>query len=144
MLTDRQIAALGGALVFAVGIQMLPYWLGQGHHPAGGAALKGDPSCNYRGAPAIPKETLEEAGGGTVEGGRILHQIISRAERFLFDDFRATGQRLTWNALRRIETDAMVAAGFDYATARATVNAAIADAIKAGMLESNLRIPGGP
>jgi RHS repeat-associated protein len=138
----QQAVAVGGALaVAAAAIGMLPYSDGLGHHVPAKSAFKDDPNYDPNKAPAIPKEVLEQMGGGGAKAGAEVHAIISRAQQFLYRDFAATGQQLTWAAVRKIETDALVAAGVDFATARATVNAAIAELQAMGVSEGSMLIP---
>ena len=117
----------------AVAIGMLPFREGGGHHIPAQSAFRGDPKYNPKDAPSIPNEVLEEMGGGGARSGAQVHANITRAQQFLYRDFAQTGQKLTWDAMRKIETDALIANGVPFATARATVDAAIAELQAAGV-----------
>jgi hypothetical protein len=69
-------------------------------------------------APAIANEIMEKY--------HLVHTNISRAQNFLYRAFAKTGKPVTWEVMRRIETDALVAQGLPRAVARATVDKAIA------------------
>lgn len=133
----QQAVATGGALAMAVAtIDMIPYGQGGGHHIPAKSLFQNDPNYDPSKAPAIPKEVLKQMGGQTGN----VHTNISRAQGFLYRDYLATGQPLTWAAVRKIETNALVAAGIDFGTARATVNAAITELQAMGVSEGGMVI----
>jgi RHS repeat-associated protein len=139
-----QAVAVCGVVAMAVAaIDMLPYGQGGGHHVPAKSLFKKDLKYDPNKAPAIPKEVLEKM-TPNAEPGTDVHTTISRAQGYLYRDFLATGQQLTWVAVRKIETDAMVAAGLDFATARATVNAGIAELQAMGVSEGSMVIPWAP
>jgi hypothetical protein len=137
----KAAAAAAGTLVLRAAIELLPYGKGGGHHPVMQSLSKNDPK-NYkpRKALAIPKKILEKMGGGK-EGGRLLHEVISKAQRFLYGDFAKTGLPLTEKAVEDTETTALEQAGVDRATARATVRQAIAQLKDMGVSLKNMAIP---
>jgi hypothetical protein len=143
-----QALVVTGVIVLAVamagaGISLLPYSRGGGHHVPAKKVFENDPNYNPGKAPALPKEALKQMGGGGPKAGGQVHTVISRAQRFLYQDFLSTGQPLTWQAVAKIETQALVECGVDSATARATVNAAIAELQAMGVAENSMLIPWG-
>jgi hypothetical protein len=136
----KAVAAAAGTLVLMAAIELLPWGKGGGHHPPMQSLSKKDPNYNPRKAPAIPKKTLEKMGGGK-EGGKLLHEVISKAQRFLYGDFKETGLPLTEKAVEDIETTALEQAGIDRATARATVREAIALLKDMGVTLKNMVMP---
>jgi hypothetical protein len=60
----------------------------------------------------------------------------------MYREFAKTGQKLTWEAVERIETDALVRSGLERGVARATVKKAIG-ALQRGGVAGPTRIPWG-
>lgn len=70
------------------------------------------------------------------------HRVISATQQRLYRAFAKTGQKLTWDAIEKIETDALVSGGFKPATAEATVKRAIS-ALKDRGVTGPTRTPWG-
>jgi RHS repeat-associated protein len=128
------IAAGGVVAMAAKAIELAPYGGpegGGGHHIPAKAAFREDPNYDPDEALAISSEMLEKL--------HLHHPNITRAQQFLYGDFAKTGQKMGWDVLRRIETDALVAQGVSRAVARGTVDKMIAHLRARGV--TNLRTP---
>ena len=111
-----------------------PYEVGQGHHIPAKEAFKGDPAYNPDAAPAIPKSELKLQG--------IEHTKVTGVQQKLYRAYAKTGQPLTWDAMRSIETQALVRAGMNPGAAQAAVAGAI-NALKAAGVKGPTKIPWG-
>ncbi len=109
-----------------------PYNLGGGHHIPARKAFEGAVGYDAKTALAIPKDELAALG--------VQHSKITGAQRALYGQFARTGAPLTWEAMEKIETEALVRAGVDSAVAGATVKRAIEVLQRAGM-SGPTRIP---
>jgi len=67
---------------------------------------------------------------------------VTGAQKSLYQAYAKTGQPLTWDATKSIETQALVRAGMNPGAAQATVARAI-DALKAAGVSGPTKIPWG-
>jgi hypothetical protein len=73
---------------------------------------------NENTALAIPNEEMVRLGVQHVE-------LVTPAQRALYTAFEKTGEKLTWEAMETIETQALITGGMQPGMARATVQKAI-------------------
>ena len=116
-------------------VELRPYGgPGGGHHVPAKSAFRGAPGYDVNKALAVPNEVLTKL--------KINHDVLSGAQQTLYRDFAASGASLTWDAAQQIESQALIQAGMDAATARATVQRAI-QALKDAGVSGPTRIPWG-
>jgi hypothetical protein len=108
--------------------------VGGGHHVVAKSALKGAPGYDANAALAIPREELARL--------EVWHNAVTGAQQTLYREFAKAGERLTWDAVERIETEALVRGGLNADVARATVRQAI-EALKKAGISGPTRIPWG-
>lgn len=118
----------------AVSAELKPYNRGGGHHTPAKRAFEGAPNYNPKKALAIPNAELDRLG--------VDHVHITQAQRKAYIDLSNTGAPLTWEAVAKIEIDALVKAKMKLETARATVAKAI-QALKESGVVAPMRIPWG-
>jgi len=116
------------------GAALGPYGKGRGHHIPAKRAFTGDPNYDINAALAIPKLELRAQG--------IFHPQITGAQQSLYREFARTGQPLTWDVVRSIETQALTRAGMSPESASITVNKAIS-ALQASGVSGPVSIPWG-
>ena len=114
--------------------KLQPYSEGIGHHVPAKSAFTGDPAYDLDTALAIPNSYLLSQ--------NISHSTITGAQQSLYRTYARSGQPLTWDAVRSIETEALVKGGMKLPKAAATVGKAI-DALKASGVSKPTRIPWG-
>ena len=108
---------------------------GGGHHVPAKKAFEGAPGYDSKAALAIPNAEMTRLG--------VQHlKLVTPAQQRLYSLFAKTGNKLTWNAMQSIETEALVAGGMEAGMARATVQKAIQALKDAGVSEPT-RIPWG-
>lgn len=112
--------------------RMAPYRSNGGHHPATGAAFRGDADYKYRGALTISDAELARFG--------VRHRDITSAQQTRYARFRRSGGTLTWESLREIEIGSMVDAGMGRRSATRAVDAAIRQLQESGV-QGPTRIP---
>jgi hypothetical protein len=83
---------------------------------------------------AIPNAELAQLG--------VRHGLVTGAQSSLYSAFAKTGEKLTWDAIAKIETQALVKGGMQESMAQNTVAIAIKALQKAGVKEPT-RIPWG-
>jgi hypothetical protein len=96
--------------------------------------MEGAPNYDAKKALAVPKAELERLG--------VNHAKITQAQRKAYIDLSNTGAPLTWEAVAKIEIDALVKAEMKLETARVTVAKAI-QALKESGVVAPMRIPWG-
>ena len=103
-----------------------------GHHPMAKSAFKGISEYDYKQALTISQAKLDKFG--------VDHATITGQQKTLYAAFAKSGDKLTLNAMRQIEIEALTNAGvpLDYATH--AVDKAIDALIKAGVTNPS-RIP---
>jgi predicted phage-related endonuclease len=97
-------------------------------------AFEGAPGYDPKKALAIPNAELDKLG--------VRHANVTGAQKKLYQAFAETGQPLTWEAIAKIETEALVDAKMNLDIAKATVAKAI-KALKDAGVAAPLRIPWG-
>jgi RHS repeat-associated protein len=108
---------------------------GGGHHVPAKSAFTGAPSYDANKALAIPNAELQRLG--------VQHfELVTPAQRALYTAFAKTGQKLTWDAVQKIETQALVRGGMNPNMAQQTVQKAIQGLKDAGVAGPT-RIPWG-
>jgi hypothetical protein len=116
-----------------------PYKEGRGHHVPAKKAFEG--KSGY--APGYdPKKALAIPDADLTKWGVRSHAEVTGAQLTRYTDFAKTGQPLTWEAIAKIETDALVAAGMKLDIAKATVAKAI-QALKDAGVAGPIRTPWG-
>jgi hypothetical protein len=126
--------ATGGAAESEPGAALSPFSVGGGHHVPAKRAFTGDPNYDINAALAIPNSELDAQG--------IYHPAVTGARRRLYSEFAKTGQPVTWDVVRSIETQALIRAGMSSESASVTVNKAIS-ALRASGVSGPVRIPWG-
>jgi hypothetical protein len=126
--------ATGNAAESEPGAALGPYREGRGHHVPAKRAFTGDPNYDIDAALAIPNSELAAQG--------IFHPQITGAQQSLYREFAKTGQPVTWDIVRSIETQALTRAGMSSESASVTVNKAIS-ALQASGVSGPIRIPWG-
>jgi hypothetical protein len=116
------------------GAALRPYGEGGGHHVPAKRAFTEDPNYDIDEVIATPNSELDAQG--------IYHPQITGAQKSLYREFAKTGQPLTWDVVRSIETQALTRAGMSSGSASVTVNKAIS-ALQARGVGSPVRIPWG-
>ncbi len=118
--------------------KLQPYKAGGGHHVPAKKAFEGPAgyTAGYdpQKALAIPKAELEKLG--------VDHRLVTGSQRTGYIDFAKTGQPLTWEAIAKIEVDALVKGKMKLDMAESTVAKAI-EALKASGVSAPVRIPWG-
>jgi RHS repeat-associated protein len=125
------IADEAGAVRFAKPsqVELTPYNVGGGHHIPAKNSLVGAPGYEGGTALAISKGELATYG--------LYHPSITGAQRALYTEFGATNKVLTWDEVRRIETQALLrAAGAN--TANASSAAKLTPELAADVVERAL------
>jgi DNA-directed RNA polymerase subunit F len=107
---------------------------GGGHHIPAKSAFESAAGYNAKAALAIPRGELSRLG--------VVHSTVTGAQQTLYREFAKTGKQLTWDAVERIETEALVRGGLNSDVARATVKQAV-DALKKAGISGPTRIPWG-
>jgi hypothetical protein len=97
-------------------------------------AFEGAPNYDPKKALAIPNEEMKRLG--------VDHDTVTGAQLSKYSEFAKTGQPLTWEAVTKIETEALIKGGMDPAVARATVAKGI-QALKDAGVAGPVRIPWG-
>ena len=105
---------------------------GGGHHPVAKRAMEGAPNYDANKALAIPNAELDKLG--------VRHHLITPAQQKKYIEFGKTGKPLTWEAMTKIETDALIAANMKPEQAHATVIKAV-QALKESGVPGPVRIP---
>jgi hypothetical protein len=119
----------------AVSAELKPYNQGGGHHVPSKRAFEGAPNYDAKKALAIPNAELKRL--------KIDHFTdITPEQMKLYKAFAATGKPLTWEAIAKLETEALVKAKMEPTMARATVDKAI-QALKESGVPGPVRIPWG-
>lgn len=114
---------------------LLPYGgPGGGHHLPAKSMFEGAAGYNLNQALAIPNAELARLG--------INHGLVSGAQQTLYRAFAKTGKTLTWEAVTKIEMQALVRGGMASGMAQATVQKAI-QALKVAGVSGPTRIPWG-
>jgi hypothetical protein len=115
--------------------ELKPYNQGQGHHVPSKRAMEGAPNYDAKKALAIPNAEMKRLG--------IEHiRDITPAQRQGYIDFAASGKKLTWEAVAKIETEALIKARMSPEMAKATVDKAI-QALKDSGVTGPVKIPWG-
>lgn len=109
-----------------------PHKEGGGHHTPAKRAFEGAPNYNEKKALAIPNAELKRL--------NVEHPRITGIQRTKYLDFAKTNKVLTWDAIAKLETEVLVKAGMNPATAKATVDKAI-QALKEAGVAAPVRIP---
>ncbi|MBK9263246.1 MAG: hypothetical protein IPM54_26020 [Polyangiaceae bacterium] len=107
---------------------------GGGHHVPAKRAFEGAPGYDLKKALAIPNAELDKLG--------VKHAIVTGAQRKRYKAFAETGQPLTWEAIAKIETEALVDAKMNLDMAQATVAKAI-KALRDAGISAPVSIPWG-
>jgi hypothetical protein len=126
--------AAGKAAEDAPGAVLAPYREGKGHHVPAKRAFTGDPDYDIKGSLTIPNSELDAQG--------ILHHDITGAQQTLYREFAKTGQPVTWDVVRSVETEALIRAGMSSGSASATVDKAIS-ALQASGVSGPVHVPWG-
>ena len=108
---------------------------GGGHHVPAQSAFEGAPGYDANAAPAIPNSELARRGLNHL-------MVITPAQRAGYMAFAKTGSPLTWEAVAKIETQALVKAGMNQSMAQNTVQQAIQQLRSMGVAQPT-RIPWG-
>ena len=108
---------------------------GGGHHVPAQSAFEGAPGYDANAAPAIPNSELARLGLNHLK-------VITPAQRAGYMAFAKTGSPLTWEAVAKIETQALVKAGMNQSMAQNTVQQAIQQLRSMGVAQPT-RIPWG-
>jgi RHS repeat-associated protein len=112
-----------------------PYRPYGGHHIPAQSAFRGAANYDANAAPAIPNSELVRL--------NLDHlRVITPTQRFLYTEFAKTGNPLTWDAVQRIETQALIRAGMKPTMAQNTVQQAIQQLKQMGV-SGPTRIPWG-
>jgi len=111
-----------------------PHKEGGGHHTPAKRAFEGAPNYDAKKALAIPNSELKRL--------NVEHPKITGIQRTKYLDFAKTNKTLTWDAIANLETEVLVKAGMNPATARVTVAKAI-QALKESGVAAPVRIPWG-
>jgi hypothetical protein len=129
---NGQIAGVGpGARFAGESVPLQEYGgPGGGHHVPAKSTYTG--ALNPNKGLAISNSELARLG--------LDHGVISGAQNTLYRSFAKTGQKLTWQAVKEIETQALTRGGLDAASARATAQQGIQRLIDKGVTEPT-RIP---
>jgi hypothetical protein len=98
-------------------------------------AFDGAPGYDPNKALAIPNAEL-------LKQGVKNHNKVTGVQLTLYKEFAQTGQPLTWEAMAKIETEALVKGGMNLDIAKATVAKAI-QALKDAGVAGPIRIPWG-
>jgi hypothetical protein len=114
--------------------ELLPFEEGGGHHAAAKSAFRGAKNYNPETVLAIPNAELKRLG--------IDHDLITGAQMTGYKAFAKTGAKLSWEAMEKIETEALIKAGMKSDMAAKTVKATIQDLKDAGV-PGPTRIPWG-
>jgi hypothetical protein len=122
------------ASIAAQPADLQPYNKGGGHHVPAKRAFEGAPGYDANKALAIPKAELERLA--------INHNMVTTEQMKAYKAFAQTGQPLTWDAIAKIEAEALVKAGMKPDVARATLAKAI-QVLKDAGIPAPLRIPWG-
>lgn len=107
---------------------------GGGHHIPAKRAFEGAAGYDAKAALAIPRNELARL--------NVKHSSITGAQKTLYREFAKTGEKLSWEVVERIETEALVRAGLDARVAQATVRTAI-EALKRDGVPGPITIPWG-
>lgn len=125
------------AAIFAIekaAAELKPYGgPGGGHHVPAKAAFRGDPNYSINKALAISNAELDRLG--------VDHGAVSGAQQIGYRALDAAGDPISWDAIRKIETDALIAGNMNPRMASSTVDAAIGALQAAGVVPT--RIPWG-
>jgi RHS repeat-associated protein len=114
--------------------ELQAYEEGGGHHIPAKSAFRGATGYDPDTAPSIPNAELQRLG--------VSHTNITTAQMELYKSFSQTGSKLTWQAVEKIETQALVRSGMSRSMAQQTVQAAIT-ALKDSGVSGPTRIPWG-
>lgn len=114
--------------------ELKPYNQGQGHHAPAKRAFEGAPNYDAKKALAVPNAELQRLG--------VDHDKITQSQRKAYIDLSKTGASLTWDAVAKIEVDALVKGEMKLETAKATVAKAI-QVLKDSGVPGPMRIPWG-
>jgi hypothetical protein len=106
---------------------------GGGHHIPAKAAFKGAKGFDANKVLAIPNEEMARLG--------INHGLVSGAQQKLYRALAASGEEISWGAMRCIEIQALIKGGASSKIAQATVDKAISALRNAGIEPT--RIPWG-
>jgi len=107
---------------------------GGGHHVPAKSAFNGAAGYDALKALAIPNAELDAL--------NISHSVVTGAQMTGYRAFAKTGEQLTWNAMNKIETNALIRGGMNPEMAQRTVTKAI-DALKTSGVTGPTRIPWG-
>lgn len=122
----RNAATEVTAAAQAVPAELKPYaGKGGGHHVPAKSAFKGAENYDPRKALAMPNAEMARL--------NVSHSAVTGAQASLYQAFAKTGADLTWEAMEKIETQALIAARMDPAMASATVKQAIQELQRAGV-----------
>ena len=114
--------------------ELKPYNQGGGHHTPAKRAFEGAPNYDSKKALAVPNAELQRLG--------VDHDKITQSQRKAYIDLSKTGASLTWDAVAKIEVDALVKGEMKLETAKATVAKAI-QVLKDSGVPGPMRIPWG-
>jgi hypothetical protein len=98
---------------------------GGGHHVPAKSAFQGAEGYDPLKALAIPNDELARLG--------IEHKLVTGGQRTGYRALARSGGPLTWEAVERTETNALMRGGMDAAAAKATVQHAISQLRQSGV-----------
>ncbi|CAN5831421.1 hypothetical protein BH11PLA1_BH11PLA1_01550 [soil metagenome] len=105
---------------------------GGGHHVLAKSALVGAEGYDLNAALAISNAELKRLG--------LDHSVITGGQQIGYRALALSGEKLSWEAMERIETQALIRAGMQPGVALATVRKSIQEVKDAGVVEP-IRIP---